>query len=170
MSIKQSDICRVADVCSNLPKIFHDYFLFNMFAQIVVGIVLSCLWYEKYKKHSFALQHDQYAVLLRRWVTQMTKKNSLNARQGSQHDCKIPQNFFESWEINCVFRLSLRLSTQIKEFEDKQAYKIFWDRSLSLKIKGHEVKSTNFLTLVAICLKINDGLVCLTASVFLHAK
>ena len=31
----------------------------------------------------------------------------------------------ESWEIICVLRLSLRLCTQIMEFEAKQAYNFF---------------------------------------------
>ena len=39
------------------------------------------------------------------------------------HDCKVPQQTREGWQINCVFRLSLGLSTQIMAFEYKQAYK-----------------------------------------------
>ena len=35
-------ICYVIDVCSKLLKVFHDYCLFNMSDQIVVGIVLGC--------------------------------------------------------------------------------------------------------------------------------
>ena len=52
-------------------------------------------------------------------------KNSLNAQQRSLHECKIPQTNCESSEVNCVFRLSLRFSTEIMEFETKQAYKNF---------------------------------------------
>ena len=36
------DICHVVDVCSNLHKVFHDYCLFKIFDQLVVGIVFSC--------------------------------------------------------------------------------------------------------------------------------
>ena len=42
-------LCHVADVCSILLKDFHDYCLFNMSDQIVVGIVSSCFWLKKYK-------------------------------------------------------------------------------------------------------------------------
>ena len=48
----------VVDVCSNLLKEFHDYCLFNMSDQIVVGIVFSCFWLRN-DKNNFALQHDQ---------------------------------------------------------------------------------------------------------------
>ena len=37
-----TDISHVVDVCSNLHKDFYDYCLFNMFDQLVVGIVFSC--------------------------------------------------------------------------------------------------------------------------------
>ena len=42
--------------------------------------------------------------------------------------------------------------------------------SLTLKIKEHEVISTIFLTLAAICYKLNDGLMCFTVSLNLNAK
>ena len=35
-------LCHVVDVCSKLDKDFHDYFLFNMSNQLVMGIVFSC--------------------------------------------------------------------------------------------------------------------------------
>ena len=34
--------CHVNEVCYKLHKDFHDYCLFNMFDQLVVGIVFSC--------------------------------------------------------------------------------------------------------------------------------
>ena len=49
----------VVDVCSNLHKDFHDYCLFNMSNQLVMRFVFSCFWLKNYKKHTFALQHDQ---------------------------------------------------------------------------------------------------------------
>ena len=64
----------VVDICSNLLKDFHGDCHFNMFDQIVVGIDFTCFRLKNYKKHSFALQHDQYAEFLRRRVTQITKK------------------------------------------------------------------------------------------------
>ena len=48
----------VVDVYSKLHTDFHDYRLFNMSNQLVVGIVLSCFSFKNYKKHTFALQHD----------------------------------------------------------------------------------------------------------------
>ena len=41
--------CHVVDVCSELLKDFHDYCLFKMSEQIVVGIVFSCSWLKNYK-------------------------------------------------------------------------------------------------------------------------
>ena len=35
-------LCHVVDVCSELHKDFHDYCLFNMSNQLVMGIVFSC--------------------------------------------------------------------------------------------------------------------------------
>ena len=35
-------ICHVAEVCSKLNKDFHDYCLFNMPYQLVVGVGFSC--------------------------------------------------------------------------------------------------------------------------------
>ena len=115
--------CHIADVCSKSHKDFHDYCLFNMSDQLVVGIAFSCFWLKNHKnivlRHSMTIkQHDHQAVfvLLRPRVTQLTK-NGLNAQQQSLHSCKIQQQSCESWQINCVFRLSLGLSTQIMEFE-----------------------------------------------------
>ena len=42
-------LCHVVDVRSKLLKDFHDYCLFNMSDQIVVGIVFSCFWLKNYK-------------------------------------------------------------------------------------------------------------------------
>ena len=50
------------------------------------------------------------------------------------------------------------------EFEHKQAYKMIETGvSLSLKIKDYEAISNIFFTLLAICLKLNDELMRLTA-------
>ena len=35
-------ICHVVDVCSNLHKNYHEYCLFKMSDQLVVGIVFGC--------------------------------------------------------------------------------------------------------------------------------
>ena len=42
-------LCHVVDVCSKLLKDCHDYCLFNMSDQLVVGIVFSCFWLNNYK-------------------------------------------------------------------------------------------------------------------------
>ena len=42
-------LCHVVDVCSKLLKDFHDYCLFNMSDQKVVGIVFSCFWWRNNK-------------------------------------------------------------------------------------------------------------------------
>ena len=42
-------LCHVVDVCSKLLKDFHDYCLFNMSDQKVMGIVFSCFWLRNYK-------------------------------------------------------------------------------------------------------------------------
>ena len=49
-------LCHVVDVCSNFLKDFHDYCLFNMSDQIVVGIVSSCFWLKNYK--NIALRYN----------------------------------------------------------------------------------------------------------------
>ena len=72
---------------------------------------------------------------MRRRVTQLTK-NGLNAQQQSLHDCKISEQLCESWQINCVFRLSLGLSTQIMKFQYKQAYKMIETGFLVWKSKN----------------------------------
>ena len=71
-------------------------------------------------------------------------KKGLNVQQRSLHDCKTPQQICESWQINCVFRLFLDFSTQLMEFEDKQAYKTVETGVLVWKIKEHETISANF--------------------------
>ena len=41
----------VVDICSKLHKDFHDYYLFSMSDQLVVGIVFSCFWLKNYKAY-----------------------------------------------------------------------------------------------------------------------
>ena len=62
----------------------------------------------------------------------------LNAQQQSLHDCKIPQKISESWQINCVFRLSLGLSIRILEVDYKQAYKMIETGVLVWKSKKNK--------------------------------
>ena len=131
-------ICHIVYVFSKLLKYFHDYCLFNMSGQLVVGNIFCCFWLKNYKNNIFlrySMTTKQH--FLRQRVTQITK-NGLNAQERSLHDCKIPQHIFESWWINCVLRLSLGLSTLIMEFEDKQAYKIFETGVLVWKSKKME--------------------------------
>ena len=42
-------ICHVNDVCSELHEHFHEYCLFNMSDQLVVGIVIACFRLIDYK-------------------------------------------------------------------------------------------------------------------------
>ena len=112
----------LVDVCSKLLKDFHDYWLFNMSDQIVVGIVFNCFWLKNYKN-----------VVLRYNMT--SKKyfcvgELLNYQKilwmHSNGDCttvRYHTKNFQNWQKNCVFRLSLVLFTQIMEFQYKQAYK-----------------------------------------------
>ena len=77
----------------------------------------------------------------------------------------------ESWQIYCVFPdLFLGLSTQIMEFEYKQAYKMIETGVLVWKSKNMKPYQPLFFTLVAICLKLNDEFTCPTASPNLNAK
>ena len=39
----------LVDICSKLLKDLHDYWLFNMSDQIVVGIVFNCFWLKNHK-------------------------------------------------------------------------------------------------------------------------
>ena len=42
-------ICHEVEVCSKLHEDFHDFCLFNMSDQLVVGIVFGCLRLKNYK-------------------------------------------------------------------------------------------------------------------------
>ena len=66
--------------------------------------------------------------------------------------------------------LSLGLSTQIMEFEDKQAYKMVETGVLVQKPKSMKPYQSIFFTLVAICLKPKDEIKCFTACPNLNAK
>ena len=52
-------LCYIVDVYSEMLKVCHDYCLFNMSDQKVVGIAFSCFLVEKLQNHSFAIQHEQ---------------------------------------------------------------------------------------------------------------
>ena len=92
----------------------------------------------------------------------------------SNGDCttvKYHTKKFESWQKNCVFRLSLGLFTQIKEFKYKQANKMIETGVLVWKSKNMSHIDQFFLSaLVAKCLKLNDVLTCLTTSPNQNAK
>ena len=42
-------LCYIVDVYSEMLKVCHDYCLFNMSDQKVVGIAFSCFWLKNYK-------------------------------------------------------------------------------------------------------------------------
>ena len=106
---------------------------------------------------------------MRRRVTQLTK-NGFNAQQQSLHDCKIPQKISKSWQIHCIVRLSLGWSTQIWEVKYKQAYKMIGTGVLVWKSKNIKPYQPTFFTLVTICIKLDDELMCFTESLNLNAK
>ena len=58
-------LCHVVDVCSKLPKNFHDYCLFNVSDQIVVGIAFSCFWLKNYKNIvlRYSMTNKQYVCV-----------------------------------------------------------------------------------------------------------
>ena len=66
--------------------------------------------------------------------------------------------------------LSLGLSTQFMEFEYKQAYKMIETEVSVWKTKNMKPYQLTFFTLVAICLKLNDEIMCFTASLNSNAK
>ena len=55
-------IGNVVDVCPQLLKDFHDYCLFSMSDQLVVGIAFSCFWLKNYKNKvlRYSLTNKQY--------------------------------------------------------------------------------------------------------------
>ena len=55
-------ICHVVDVCSKLHEDFHDYCLFNMSDQLVVGIVIGCFRLKDYKNIvlRYSMTNKQY--------------------------------------------------------------------------------------------------------------
>ena len=77
---------------------------------------------------------------------------------------------YESWQNNCVVRLSLGLSTQIMEFKHKQAYKMIETGVLVWKSKNMKSYRSIFFALLVKCSKLNDEFNCLTASPKLNAK
>ena len=42
-------LCHIVEVCSKLLKDFHDYCLFNMSDQRLLGIAFSCFWLKNYR-------------------------------------------------------------------------------------------------------------------------
>ena len=93
----------------------------------------------------------------------------------SKGDCtnvRHHRQISESWQKNCIFRLSLGLSTQIMEFKYKQTYKMIETGVLVWKSKNMESYRSIFIlfALVAKCLKLNEEFTCLMASPNLNAK
>ena len=140
-------LCHVVDVCSKLLKVFHDYCLFNMSDEIIVGIAFSCFWLKNYKNivSRYSMVRKQYFCLedLLNYF-----KNGLNAQQWRLHHCKIPhKNLWKLTKKNCVFRLSLGLSTQIMEFKYTQAYKMIETGVLVWKSKNMKSYRSVFILL-----------------------
>ena len=93
----------------------------------------------------------------------------LEFNRQSLHDCKIQQQVCESWQINCVCRLSLGLSTETMDVEDNKATKYM--RQVCYFEKQRTWNHFNhFFILVASCCKLFDKLMCLIAAFNLNAK
>ena len=94
-----------------------------MSEQIVVGIVFSCFWLKNYKNIvlRYSMTNKQYFCVGE--LLNYQKKFWMH----SNEDCttvRYHTKNYESWQKNCVFRLSLGLFTQIMDFKYKQAYKM----------------------------------------------
>ena len=163
-----SDIWHVVDVCTKLHKDFHDFCFFNLFDQLVGGIVFNCLWLKKLQKQFCVTARPLRITFVSK--CHKTNKKGLDEQQQSLQNCKKPQQICKYWQINCVFRLSLCVSTQIMEFEYKQAYKMIETGVLVWKSKNKKPYQPFFFTFLAICLKLNDKMMCFTASPNFNAK
>ena len=55
-------LCHVVDVCSKMLKDFHDYCLFIVSDQLVVGVVFSCFWLKNDKNINlrYSMTSKQY--------------------------------------------------------------------------------------------------------------
>ena len=120
-------LCHIADVCSKVLKDFHDYCLFNMSDQVVVGIVFSCFWFKNYENIvlRYSMTSKQYFCV--RELLNYLKKG-LNAQQWRLHHCKTPHKKFMKVDKKTVFSdfvwACLYLSIQIIEFKYKQTFEM----------------------------------------------
>ena len=120
-------LCHVVDVCYKLLKGFHDYCLFNMSDQIVVGIVSCCFWLKNYKNIvlRYSMTSKQYfcvGELLNclKMIWMHSNGNCTTVRYHTKN--------YESWQKNCVFSFrwvclhktwSLSTSKQIKRLKQE---------------------------------------------------
>ena len=159
----------LVDVCSKLLKDFHDYWLFKMSDQKVVGIVFNCFWLKNYKNIvlRYSMTSKQYFC-----VGELLNYQKI-LWMHSIGDCttvKYHTKIYQSWQKNCGFRLSLDLFTQIMELKYKQASKMFETGVLVWKSKNMSHIDQFFSALAAKCLKLNDEFTCLTTSPDQNAK
>ena len=75
-------------------------------------------------------QYFRLEELLNKWKLVWMRSN------GDCTSVRYHTKIYENWQKNCVFRLSLGLSTQIKEFKYKQAYKLIETGVLVWKSKN----------------------------------
>ena len=157
-------ICHVAEVCSKMLKDFHDYCLFNL-----SGIVFSCFWLKNYKNivWRYSMTNKQYFCIeeflkLQKIVWMLSYRVCMTVRYHKQ---------LVKFERQTVYSgFFLQLFTQIIEFEGKHANKRFETEVLVWKPKNKKSNQPIFYTLEALCLKVNDKLMCLKASVTLNTK
>ena len=153
----------LVDVCSKLLNDFQYYWFFNMSDQKVVGFVFNGFWLKNFKNIvlRYSMTNKQYFC-----VGELLNYQKI-LWMHSNGDCttvRYHRKLYESWQKNCVFRLSLGLFTQIMEFKYKQAYKMIETGVLVWKSKNLKSYQASFSALVAKCLKLNDEFTCLTTS------
>ena len=162
-------LCHVVDVFYKLLKGFHDFCLFNMSDQIVVGILSSCFWLKNYKNIVL-----RYSMTSKQYFCVGELLNCLKMvwmhSNGNCTTVRYHTKLYESWQKKCVFRLSLGLSTQNMEFKYKQANKKIETGVLVWKPKNKKSYWSIFFALAAEFLKLNDDFTCLKASPYLNGN
>ena len=141
-------LCHVVDVSYKFLKDFHDYYLFNMSDQIVVGNGFSCSWLKNYKKTKFCATAWPVSSTLRRRVTQILK-NGLNAQQWRMHHCKIPHKNMWKLTDQLCFHAFFGFVIPNHGVWVQASIQNDWNRSHNLKIKENEAISINFFYVVS---------------------
>ena len=129
---------------SKLPMDFHEYCRPNMSGQLVIGIVFYCFWLKDYKNKIFCynMTDKQYF-----FVEEYLKKQII----AWIHNNGV---WMTVWYHQSLWKLRYKLCFQAffgfvysnLGVSGQTSIQYGWDRSLRLKIKEHEAKSTNSFT------------------------